>query len=409
MGQRKYKNILKLHRVPDPIEERENLFKEVLKDSTPLPQPVELEDIDIAFKDWVENDLKVVFEDKKIPTVALFSAQRFSEYMDTWADNDDNKNLMMNFKVVTRENNPQPGTLHDKNANVASDATYLMKRVLMTDKNGRPYFMDYRMKQPYCVDLMYTISLVTNKYKLINDFNMMLNKKFKAIQCYIRPNGHFMPMKLEGISDESEYSIDDRQFFSQSFKIRVMAYIIQEDDIVAEEKPILKFVCDEPIDKKNGALVEIEEMDDPCSGSTKDDPYYYQPIALRMVFHECENRVTFKLKTDFDFVTTGFDCSREIREANPFRMKVNDTEVTDLENYKILRGSEISVYDVNKYLPKSEAIITIFGYNPDVVYDEKKNEAEIEMDANTQPCKEIIVSEEEETIDDVKCDVVAEN
>lgn len=403
MGQRKYKNILKIHRVPDPIEERENLFKEVLKDSTPLPQPVEFEDIDIAFKEWVENDLNVVFEDKKIPTVALFSAQRFSEYMDNWGNSDDNKNLMMNFKVVTRENNPQPGTLHAKNANVASDETYLMKRVLMTDKNGRPYFMEYRMKQPYCVDLMYTISLVTNKYKLVNDFNMMLNKKFKAIQCYIRPNGHFMPMKLEGISDESEYSIDDRQFFSQSFKIRVMAYIIQEDDIVTEEKPVLRFMCDEPMDKKNGALVEIEEIDDPCNTDT---PYYYQPIALRMVFHECEKEVKFKLKTDFDFVVTNYECSREVKEANPFRIKVNDEQITDiLEGYKILRGSEIYIYDVNKYIQRSEATITIYGYNPDIVYDKRKNETEVEMDSGTQPCKDITVDEEVE-VKDVECEIV---
>jgi len=403
MGQRKYKNILKIHRVPDPIEERENLFKEVLKDSTPLPQPVEFEDIDIAFKEWVENDLNVVFEDKKIPTVALFSAQRFSEYIDNWGNSDDNKNLMMNFKVVTRENNPQPGTLHAKNANVANDATYLMKRVLMKDKNGRPYFMEYRMKQPYCVDLMYTISLVTNKYKLVNDFNMMLNKKFKAIQCYIRPNGHFMPMKLEGISDESEYSIDDRQFFSQSFKIRVMAYIIQEDDIVTEEKPVLRFMCDEPMDKKNGALVEIEEIDDPCNTDT---PYYYQPIALRMVFHECEKEVKFKLKTDFDFVVTNYECSREVKEANPFRIKVNDEQITDiLEGYKILRGSEIYIYDVNKYIQRSEATITIYGYNPDIVYDKRKNETEVEMDSGTQPCKDITVDEEVE-VKDVECEIV---
>ena len=312
----------------------------------------------------------------------------------------------MNFKVVTRENNPQAGTLHDKNANVASDATYLMKRVLMTDKNGRPYFMEYRMKQPYCVDLMYTISLVTNKYKLVNDFNMMLNKKFKAIQCYIRPNGHFMPMKLEGISDESEYSIDDRQFFSQSFKIRVMAYIIQEDDIVTEEKPVLRFMCDEPMDKKNGALVEIEEIDDPCNTDT---PYYYQPIALRMVFHECEKEVKFKLKTDFDFVVTNYECSREVKEASPFKIKVNDEQITDiLEGYKIVRGSEIYIYDVNKYIQRSEATITMYGYNPDVVYDKRKNETEVEMDSGTQPCKDIKVDEEVE-IKDAECEIVEQN
>ena len=407
MGQRKYKNILKLHRVPDPIEERENLYKEVLKDSTPLPETVELVDIDIAFKDWVENDLSIVYEGKNVPTIALFSAQRFSEYMDGWENNDDNNNLMINFKVVTRENNPQPGTLHDKNMNIPGDRTYLMKRVLMTDKNGRPYFLEYRMKQPFCVDLMYTVSIVTNKYQLINDFNMMLNKKFKAIQCYIRPNGHFMPMKLEGISDESEYSVDDRQYFSQSFQIRVMAYIIQEDDIVSEEKPLLRYQCGEPGDKKNGALVEIEETD-PCDTSS---PYYYQPLELRVLFHECEKAVKFTLKTDFDFVLVDFEVSENVRQEDPFKLEVNDELVplTSIDGFRINRGSEIHIHSVNKYLQKEEALVKFFGYNPDVVYDERKNDVEVDVDLIEQPCKEISVSTEDEEVtekvEDVICDV----
>ena len=100
MGQRKYKNILKLRRTPDPVERRKNLVKEVLKDSTPLPQPLEYIDIDAAFKEWVENDLEINFEGKKVPTIALFSSQRFSEYIETWEDSDDQKNILMNFKII---------------------------------------------------------------------------------------------------------------------------------------------------------------------------------------------------------------------------------------------------------------------------------------------------------------------
>ena len=125
-----------------------------------------------------------------------------------------------------------------------------------------------------------------------------------------------------------------------------------------------------------------------------------------MVFHECEKEVKFKLKTDFDFVVTNYECSREVKEASPFRIKVNDEQITDiLEGYKILRGSEIYIYDVNKYIQRSEATITIYGYNPDIVYDKRKNETEVEMDSGTQPCKDITVDEEVE-IKDVECEIV---
>ena len=398
MGQRKYKNILKLRHLPDPIEERENLFKEVLKDSTPLPQTLELQDIDVAFKDWVEKDLSIVFEGNDIPTIALFSAQRFSEYMDSWQNNDDNKNIIMNFKVITRENNPQPGTLHNKNMNIPGGFTYLMKRTLMEDKNGRPYFLDYRMRQPFCVDLLYTVSLVTNKYQLLNEFNTMLNKKFCAIQSYIRPNGHFLPMKLEGITDESEYSMDDRQFFSQSYQIRVMAYIIQEDDIIQEEKPMLRFSFGDETGRRNGARVDIEEVEK-CDDEI--NPYYYQPLILTMLFHECEKSVKFKLKTDFDFVITGYECSDGIRKDSPFKIKVNDIDITDnMVGYKIIRNSDVFVYNVNKYLPKSEATVKILGYNPDVVFDERKDDVESIKD-KTQFSEEVTVNETKEEMNNV--------
>lgn len=376
MGQRKYKNILKLKRVPDPIERRENLVKEVLKDSTPLPQTLEYVDIDKSFKDWVESELAVTFEDKEIPTVALFSSQRFSEYMESWQNSDDHKNMMMNFKVITRENNPKPGTLHGGNMNIPGEPTFLMKRVVQADKNGRPYFLDYRMKQPFCVDLIYTVSLVTNKYQLLNEFNMMIIKKFDAIQAYIRPNGHFLPMKLENISDESEYSMDDRQYFSQSFEIRVMAYIIQSDDLVTEERPIIRYRFGELEDRHNGAYVEMEELD-PCE-SKYITPYYYQPVVIRINFEGCDKDVKFKMVSNF--VLDHFEVSDNVKCETPFRIWIDDTEIDYKDKFSINEGSTIRIFGVNKYIKNEDATIEFYGYNPDVVYDEREDKQESALD-----------------------------
>jgi hypothetical protein len=388
MGQRYYKNLLRLNRVPDPIEERTNLVKEVLRDGKPFPETLQYKDIDIAFKEWVEKDLAVTYEEKELPTMALFSAQRFSEYMETWQNNDDQKNILMNFKVITRENNPQQGTLHDKNMNIPGDRTYLMKRSIMEDENGRRYFLDYRMKQPFCVDIIYTLSVVTNKYELLNIFNTKVNDKFKAIQCYIRPNGHFLPMKLENISDESEYNMDDRQYFSQSYEIRVMAYIITEDDFITEEVPILK-LRSENLDSKNSAYVEIEEID-PCDDST---PYYYQPLMLTMKFKECERQVKFKINTDFvvdsvevSNVRSGVTCT-----INEYQLHAGEyTE--DKPSFK--EGEELYVRNINKLIPENEAIITLYGHNPSVVFDERNDHPESELD-RTQFCEDTSVETEE--------------
>ena len=76
------------------------------------------------------------------------------------------------------------------------------------------------MKQPTSVDLIYKVSIMTNRYISINNFNETIHTIFNSKQTYISPNGHYMSMTLENISDESEYNIQDRQFFSQSFNVK---------------------------------------------------------------------------------------------------------------------------------------------------------------------------------------------
>ena len=44
-------------------------------------------------------------------------------------------------------------------------------------------------------------------------------------------------MTLEDISDDSEYTIDDRKYYSQTFKIKVRGYIIRREDYKVERIP----------------------------------------------------------------------------------------------------------------------------------------------------------------------------
>ena len=68
---REYKNILRRPRVYGD-ERRKNLTKEILKDSTPIPNPLEYEDIDEEFCRWVREDLKMTFEGSELPTVTRY-------------------------------------------------------------------------------------------------------------------------------------------------------------------------------------------------------------------------------------------------------------------------------------------------------------------------------------------------
>lgn len=355
---RAYKNILKLRNKAYGPERRSNLAKEIVKDSTPLPLPVDHDDIDEEFKRWVDEDLAMDFEGSKVPTIALFSNQRFSEYMQSWQNVDDKKNLLLNFKAITRENNPKAGTIVGSTRNIPGERTYLMRRVEIHDRAGRKYYIDYRVKQPFSIDFIYTVSIVTNKYSMLNDFNLLMNDKFKAINCYIRPKGHFMAMKLNDISDESEYSIDNRQFYSQSYNITVMAYIMPEDSFIVEERPEMKFLGMEG-DSVEHSYAEIEEL--PCN-YVKESKYAFVPIKIKIHFEPCDSKYKFNIDCNFqvkDFETTN---------VRTFKIYVNDTEVMLEKDLRVKIGDEISIKGVYKYKNLEPSEIIINGVDPTETY-----------------------------------------
>lgn len=320
---RNYKNIIKLKRNVVGNERRENLAKEVLKDATPLPQPLEYEDIDKEFERWVSEDLDISFEEQKLPTYLMLSNQRFSEYLQSWQNVDDKKNLILNFKTITRENNPKSGTINGDTKNIPGDIDFLMKRVFSVDRHGNRYFIDYRVKQPISVDFIYTVSIFTNKYQLLNKFNMIMNEKFKAIDCYIRPNGHFIPMKLDDISDESEYNIDDRRYYSQSYLITVMAYIMPKDSFRVIEQPMMRLECFDGEQVKPKTIVEEIE----CGNDY--NPYEYTKIEIISTIPKDKTRHKFKIDCDSEITSV------ILKNVMYFKMYVNGKEViinTDTEN-----------------------------------------------------------------------------
>ena len=362
---REYKNFLRLRKRPYGPERRNNLAKETVQDSTPLPLPLEYKDIDEAFKKWVDEDLAFSFDGERIPTIALFSNQRFTEYMQTWGNVDNKRNLIPNFKTITRENNPKAGTIVGQTRNIPGERTALLRRVESTDRAGRRYFTDYRMKQPFAVDLIYTVSIVTNKYEFLNDFNQMVNDKFKSIDCYIRPNGHFIPMKLNDISDKSEYSIDNRQYYSQSYNILVMAYIITEDSMVVEERPELRFLGFEG-DAGSRSYAEVEDL--PCNYE-KESPYAYSPMMITIHLEPCDSKYQFTMDADFKAESNN---SKNVRY---FRIFINDVEV-NMENLSIKKGDVVKVKSVLRYVYTEPSDIILKGFDPMSTY--KKEDGAVE-------------------------------
>lgn len=370
----KYKNVINLvTSYKEGKERREELLSDILKNGTPLPRPVVYEDIDDEIRKWVNEKLYISYEGKELPTMTLFSNQRFSEYSQTWSYTDSDNNILMNFKTISRENNPQQGKNQGGLWNIPGDRFYLMSRQKVLDDNGTESYLDYKMKQPFCIDLMYNISIFTNKYQLINEFNTKINDIFKARQAYIRPNEHYMPMTLESINDESEYSINDRQFFTQSFIIKVMAYIITENDFKVEEIPARTIISFGGAMDKKKAIAEIYEGDDEIEENNNGEQYYYKPIILTIDYPLCSDTCKFTIDTDVNINNIDYD-----NIYKNIRIFINDDEVFT-KNLLLKNGDEIKI-KIKRYYINKVSKLTLYGYNPKVVYDIEKDLPEVEMD-----------------------------
>jgi hypothetical protein len=325
-----YKNKLNLGITPDPITRRKDILKSTLNHSDFLPNPLSYEDIDRAFKEWVENEMKVIQDGIELPTMILFSNQRFSEYMQTWQYTDENNNVRLNFKTITRENNPNHGTIVGDTYNIPGDRYYTLNSIQAIDESGKKYRIDYKVKQPTPVDFRYKVSLMTNRYVTLNQFNELIHSKFNALQAYISPNGHYMSMQLETISDESEYNISDRQFFSQSFNVLLKGYIINEKDFRIEENPIAANISFGETDgKRPRPTIELSEYD-PCLVENVDIPYYKKDIDIDIDVSYCFPKLgNIVFTMDENFTLTGITFLNDNNIVTQgIKLFINDTLIS---------------------------------------------------------------------------------
>ena len=402
---------LKLRHHAFGVERRRNMSKMILEKGTPFPLPIEYSDIDNAMFRWVEEHIQITYDGKRLPTYKLYSTQRLSEYLQEWDKQDETGNPIINFKTVTRENNPQKGESQGNYFNIPGHKDFAMFYVPVLQENGTEAYDKYTMKQPFQVNFIYSISIVANKMEIINEMNELMHYEFSAIDCYISPNGHPMSMTLEDVSDNSEYAIDDRKYYSQTYKVKVRGYIIRKEDYKVERIPsrlllpwrdsdatgiihrrgknrrdedkvtFMTFKPDEeqkfkidslvnddencpvsyiiPTEKPSEIFEETNDADDCCE--KKPDRYYNKIMKVIMNF-DCVLELEFEI--DKDMVLE----SVETKNVFDFKLLVNG-ELMNLENdIKFINGDNIMVRISRDDIEKASEV-TLVGYDPEVAID----------------------------------------
>lgn len=246
-------------------ERRQEILDDISDRGTFLPKGVLEEDMDQTFVEFLEKDSRIslTLDGKKVPVLFL-TIQRWTEFSKTWQFSDKFKDIELPFITIVRKPDIQQGQNQAGLWNIPVSRTYTYMKVPTWD--GIRSGVDlYKIPQPTSVDLTYEVRLFTTRMKDLNKFNRLIQRAFQSRQCYINVNGHPMPLHLESIGDES--NIDDfenRRFYVQMFEMKLLGYILDEDDfeviptinrtvlsLEVEEQKIYNDIIFEPIKKGN--------------------------------------------------------------------------------------------------------------------------------------------------------------
>jgi hypothetical protein len=219
---------LKITKQKVGFEQRQSILDDIAVQGTFLPRGVSYEDIDSTFIDFVTKDLEIVIDGEKVPVLFL-TLQRWSEFSKTWQHSDKYKNVKIPFITIVRQPNPQQGTNQAGLFNIPGRNNYTYMKV-PTFEGGRRGVDVYKIPQPTSVDFIYEVRLFCNKLRDLNKLNTKVQHAFNSLQYYVRVKGHPMPITLESIGDESNIEdFDKRRFYVQPFEMKLMGYILDED------------------------------------------------------------------------------------------------------------------------------------------------------------------------------------
>jgi hypothetical protein len=263
-----YRTNLKIVDTKIGPDRRQEILDDISYKGTFLPKSVSIEDMDKEFIDFVGKDtgFGITIDGKKLPVIFL-TIQRWSEFTRTWQFTDEFKNIELPFITIVRKPDIQQGQNQAGLWNIPGKRTYTYMKVPTYD-GIRDGIDLYKIPQPTPVDITYEVRLFSNRMKDLNKFNNILQRAFQSRQCYINVNGHPMPLLLENIGDES--NIDDfekRRFYIQSFEIKLMGYIMDEEDyeiiptinrvlttMEVDENRLLNEVVFEPVKRGNDVI-----------------------------------------------------------------------------------------------------------------------------------------------------------
>jgi hypothetical protein len=212
------------------LPRRKELLDKINKDGTFLPKSLLHADLDGGMLDFVKNELTLVVEGKTVPTVdIIITLQNWSQFTETWNFQNIDKNAEPPFITTVRNPEVKFGTNPSLIYNIPNRRQYFYAQVPTWD--GQRNGMDvYTIPQPVPVDIIYSVKIVCNRMRELNKFNQIILEKFASRQAYTVIKGHYIPIVMGNITDESVMEVEKRKYYIQSYEFTMLGFLIDENE-----------------------------------------------------------------------------------------------------------------------------------------------------------------------------------
>ena len=236
MGIPKRKTDIQIYKGKILTERREELLDKITKSDSFLPDSVLHDDLDLGMLDFVKKNFVVVSDGNKIPIIPkILTIQRWAQIMNTWEFSDSDGNLQVPFVGVIRRPDVQPGTNPSIIRTIPERLQFHYASVATW--NGTQMGADiYKIPQPVPVDITFDVTIVCTKLRELNRFNKIVLQKFASRQAYTIVKGHYVPIIMDKVEDNSPIDqLDGRRFYSQNYSFTMLGFLIDQEEF--EVKP----------------------------------------------------------------------------------------------------------------------------------------------------------------------------
>jgi hypothetical protein len=242
MGIPKRKNNIEVYtRTKDMSEaplRRQELLDRITKADTNLPDSILHDDLDLGMLEFIKDNFKIVSDGETIPIIPkILTIQRWAELENSWEFVDEDRNIKLPFIAIVRQPDVQPGTNPVTQRTIPDRDTFFYASVPTWD--GTQVGADiYRIPQPVAIDITFEVTIVCTKFRELNKFNQKVLQKFSSRQAYTTVKGHYIPIILDTVSDNTPLdTIDGRRYYVQNYKFTMLGFLIDSDDF--EIKPAI--------------------------------------------------------------------------------------------------------------------------------------------------------------------------